>query len=146
MMRWHYTVGFRLANIQLDGYIKTATAAVSRHERSAVWFTSSPDWEPSANRLWRSLCGTLICLTREQTQARGGRLVRIGVVDDYPLLTWDELCREAHMKVGEKRRLLHAAQQWGSDPQNDWWGTFERVFAKDWAAVETFEENRWLAQ
>jgi hypothetical protein len=99
-----------------------------------------------ANKLWGESHATAIVLTREQTQARCGGLFRIGVADDYSLLPWGELCRAAHMKVGDKRRLLRAARESGSDPQNDWWGTFEPVLAKDWTAVETFAENRWRAQ
>ncbi len=64
----------RFNDILRDGFIKPATAGLPPGERPAVWFSSNPVWEETANKR-AEFDGYLIPLNREQTALCGDGLM-----------------------------------------------------------------------
>lgn len=46
----HYTTGLKLRSIINSGAIKPSTAHVPAHEKPVAWFSTSPEWEPTASK------------------------------------------------------------------------------------------------
>lgn len=47
---YHYTTGSKLKHIINSGHIRPSTAHVPPSEKPVVWFSTSPDWEPTATK------------------------------------------------------------------------------------------------
>ena len=48
---YHYTTGTRLKQIINSGAIKPTTAKIEPHEKPVAWFSTSPEWEPTATKV-----------------------------------------------------------------------------------------------
>jgi hypothetical protein len=48
---YHYTTGLKLKPIINSGAIKPSTAHVPANERPVAWFSTSPEWEPTATKV-----------------------------------------------------------------------------------------------
>jgi hypothetical protein len=143
-MRWHYTWGLYMELIIRDGFIKPADAYVAPPERPIAWFTTSPNWEETANKGIRDrLTGKERTLTREETEKFGRGLYRIGVSDDYPLKRFLRISRESKQDRKLTRALLETAQEQGSNPYADWWGTLNKVPSAHWKVIEIFTPEGW---
>lgn len=138
---WHYTVGVRLRSILRDKLIKPATAGVPAGERPVVWFTTNPEWEPTANK-GVVRYGKTVWLTRAETEAEGGGLFRIEVAPETAPYGWEEFKRLSGITEREEKRLARRAREWGSD-YHDWRVSFEPVGADKWARIETRNRDRW---
>ena len=57
---WHYTIVHCLRSILAEGVIRPPTVGLAKNQKGVVWFSASPDWDPSANRWWRSPEGSLV--------------------------------------------------------------------------------------
>jgi hypothetical protein len=79
---WHYTVVVRLAGILQDQVIQPARAGIGYTERPAVWLSTNPFWEETANKGGYAPDGTDITLTRDETARTYGGLARIEVGPD----------------------------------------------------------------
>jgi hypothetical protein len=139
---WHYTVGRRLIQILRDGRIRPAIAGVPASERPIVWFTRSPKWEQTANKLWRAPDGRFIALNQQQTAERCGGLARIGVSPDTAPSDWKTLRELSGMSTREAYRLYNSAIRQGSRP-GDWRGAFDAVPQSRWIAIELYEAGEW---
>jgi hypothetical protein len=142
-MRWHYTVGVLMRLIFRDGFIKPATAFVQPPEKPITWFTSSPSWEETANKGVVGSDGTNRSLSREETEKYGDGLYRIGISDDYPLRRFMRITRESKQDLALARALIKTAQELGSNPYQDWWGTFQKVTSGHWKVIEHFTLDGW---
>jgi hypothetical protein len=142
-MRWHYTTGQCMANILLDGFIKPATAFVPPSEKPITWFTTSPYWEETANKGMQGEDGKRRTASREETEKLGGGLFRIGVADDYPLRRFMRITLESRQDRALTRALIETAQEVGSNPYADWWGTFNKVLRAHWETINRFTPNGW---
>jgi len=152
-MRWHYTTLASLQVILEDGFLEPSPLyddessaeliADSAKERPVLWFTSSPNWEETANKALRSLEGSRQ-LDREGTLEYFG-LARVGVSEGYPLEKFLRITRKSRQKKRLTNRLIRTAVEAGSNPHGDWWGTFERVYEKDWNVVQIYsaEKRGW---
>ncbi len=141
---WHYTTGQRLLQIMQDGVLRQSTAYVPDRVRPAVWFTLAPEWEETANKSLTLPNGSVVHLGREETEAFGDGLVRIGVpASDVPL-TWADYGRLSGEKVRDLRELRDAAREAGSDVSL-WRVSFEPVPDTQWAAIDLWCDGRWEA-
>ncbi|SRR5258708_9043312 len=150
-MRWHYTTVISLHTILQDRFLEPSPLydnnspaeliADSANERPVLWFTSSPKWEETANKALRNPSRNL---DREGTLEYFG-LARIGVSEDYPLERFLQITRKSRQKKRLTNRLIKTAVEVGSNPYGNWWGTFERVYEKDWNIVQIYsaEKSEW---
>jgi hypothetical protein len=143
---WHYTVMHCLRPILAEGVIRPPTVGLAKKQKGVVWFSASPDWDPSANRWWRSPEGSLVHLTRDQTIVLGAGLARIGVAAEVAQLDWKAYKSQSGVPAKLAKVLYDAAIKAGSRP-GLWYATFECVPRSQWRAVEVWDdEGYWAAQ
>jgi hypothetical protein len=141
-VRYHYTVGKYVTEILRVG-IKPATAFVPKSERPIVWFTSSEQWEGTANK---GIVGHGVnrTLTRDETERMCGGLYRIGVRDDMlGLHPFQRITNESRQHPAVTDSLVSIAIEAGSNPDRDWFGTFHTVDPVEFAAVERWDGTNW---
>jgi hypothetical protein len=141
-IRWHYTVDARFRMIVADRLLKPAIAFLSWREKPAVWFSTHRVWEPTASKARRTQDGRLVRLTREETMALGGGLVRIGVAPETAPHDWQAYRRLSGVDPRVASGLAKAARAQGADPRQ-WYVSFEAVPASQWIAVEIWEAGGW---
>ena len=116
-MRWHYTTGTCFLQIVAEGAIRPSTAYVPRGERSIVWFSTNPVWEPSAckgiampGRLPRTA-------TFEELRERGRGLVRFGVAPATAPYDFRALITHSGMAPQIARALRQGGRDLGAHSQ-----------------------------
>jgi hypothetical protein len=142
-IKWHYTTGQKFRMIVESGEIKPATAGVPPGEKPIVWFSTAPDWEPTANKAWRNPDGTIAHLDREQTAKLAGGLVRFGVASEIAPYDWHALKELSGMSNEMAQGLDRAAIEQGSRP-GQWWGTFDAVPRSKWIAIQVHRDGQWV--
>lgn len=139
-VRWHYTIGARLRDIHAAGVIQPATAGVQADEVPVVWFTESPVWEPTANKMWRAGPGSpLRSLDRAETARRGGGLVRIGVLPGSAPHRYRDFAKITRATAATVRNLTGSARSRGSLVRL-WYFSVEPVTADAWVAIEGYDD------
>jgi hypothetical protein len=141
--KWHYTTGECFWHIVQDGLIKPATARVPAGENPIVWFSTNPEWEPTANKSWVNPQGTLVGLDKDATAKLGGGLVRIGVANETAPHDWHAIKELSRMSSRMSRGLYAAAVACGARP-GDWWGSLEPVPRSKWIAIQIYDEGAWV--
>ena len=141
--KWHYTTGQKFRLIVESGEISPATAFVPKGERPIVWFSTAPDWEPTANKAWQNSDGTIVSLDRELTAQLAGGLVRFGIAPETAPHDWHVLKELSGMSSETARGLYRVAIQQGSLP-DQWWGTFDAVPCSKWIAVQVHQDGQWV--
>jgi len=126
---WHYTTAAKLAAILRSGQLRPATAGVPASERPVVWFSTEPDWEPTACKMAFVPSRGLIRLNRDQTAALGGGLARIGI-DAAILVGWPALARRANIHPEIVRELESGGHAQGAHPER-WYGYIGTISASD---------------
>jgi len=114
---YHYTTGLKLKQIINSGAIRPATAKIEPHEKPVAWFSTSPEWEPTATKVPIPGMAGQIMTAKSQ-----GGLARITVIfPQLPLIagTKPSVC------IG----LLVAGLELGSDPDT-WRFTPEVLFPR----------------
>ena len=138
---YHYTTGLKLRSIINSGCIKPTTAKVDRNEKPVAWFSTSPQWEPTAAKV--SIPGKQGQLLTAKAQ---GGLVRITVPGTCAPYVFPQLpliaCTSPQACIG----LLLAGLELGSEP-NTWRFTPTPVPTFLFRDVEfyDFANNTWLA-
>lgn len=121
MIAWHYTTGKNFRTIVRTGLLLPATKWVRHPELPIVWFSTHPEYEPSAIK---SISGPHGQPTRKLTlielYQRGGGLVRFGCPVER-LKRGEQLRKAANMRSSMWRALVKAAKLDNPNP-NDWWG------------------------
>ena len=138
---FHYTTGLKLKQIINSGYIKPSTAHVPPNEKPVAWFSTSPEWEPTATKC--SIPGKLGQLITAKAQ---GGLVRITVPGTCAPYALPQLCLIAGTKPSVCLGLLVAGLELGSDPDT-WRFTPTPVPNALFREVEfyDFAHDRWVA-
>jgi len=138
---FHFTTGVRLKQIINSGHIRPSTAHVSPNEKPIAWFSTSPEWEPTATKC--SIPGKLGQLITAKAQTG---LVRITVPGTSAPYVFPQLSLIAGTKPSVCLGLLVAGLELGADP--DTWrftptpvptALFREV------AVFDFEHDSWAA-
>ena len=138
---FHFTTAAKLRSIINSGSIKPSTAHVPPNEKPVAWFSTRPEWEPTATKC--SIPGKLGQLITAKAQ---GGLVRITVPGTCAQFLFQQLPQIAGTKPSVCLGLLVAGLELGSDP--DTWrftptsvptALFREV------AVFDFEHDSWAA-
>jgi len=138
---YHYTTGLKLRSIINSGAIKPTTAKVEPHEKPVAWFSTSPEWEPTATKC--SIPGKLGQLITAKAQ---GGLVRITVPGTCAPYVFQQLPLIAGTKPNVCIGLLIAGLELGSDPDT-WRFSTTSVPTGLFREVEFFDfaHDRWVA-
>lgn len=110
--------------------------------RVFLWFTASPDWEATANKMWQNPDGTMISLTKEETEERANGLFRFGVYLGVSFLHWKNLKGKIEKNIYDT--LEDIAIREGSDP-NMWYASTKPVPIEKCCRIEKYENGRWIA-
>jgi hypothetical protein len=138
---WHYTIRAYLPQILADGLLKPAIAGVPRGERPAVWFSSNPAWEETANKMVMTWSGPRLG-TKETTHRHGGGLCRIGVTASVAPHGWGAFKRLSGIKTAHARALERAGLKAGAKPA-EWYVSFAAVPREKWVSVELWNGREW---
>ena len=138
---YHYTTGLKLRSIINSGAIKPTTAKIEPHEKPVAWFSTSPQWEPTATKV--SIPGQQGQLLTAKAQAG---LVRITVLRTCAPYVFPQLPLIAGTSPQACIGLLLAGLELGSEP-NTWRFTPTPVPTALFREVEfyDFANDRWLA-
>jgi len=138
---FHFTTGAKLRSIINSGAIKPTTAKIEPHEKPVAWFSTSPEWEPTASKC--SIPGKLGQLITAKAQ---GGLVRITVPGTCAPYVFQQLPLIAGTKPSVCIGLLIAGLELGSDPDT-WRFTPTPVPTALFREVEfyDFAHDRWVA-
>ena len=138
---YHYTTGLKLRSIINSGAIKPTTAKIEPHEKPVAWFSTSPQWEPTATKV--SIPGVQGQIMTAQAQAG---LVRITVPGTCAPYVFSQLPLIAGTSPQACIGLLLAGLELGSDP-NTWRFTPTPVPTFLFRDIEfyDFASNQWLA-
>lgn len=138
---FHYTTGNKLRSIINSGAIKPSTAHVPAHEKAVAWFSTSPQWEPTATKCpVAGKSGQLIT-----AKAQNG-LVRITVPGSCAPYGIQQLPKIAGTSLQTYTGLLLAGLELGGDP-GVWRFTPNPVPTALFREVEfyDFANDKWLA-
>ena len=137
----HYTTGQKLDLILRSGHILPTTAKVPPHEKPVAWFSTSPQWEPTATKF--PAPGKLGQLMTAQAQ---GGLARIQVPTSVTPHRIQDLPWLAGTTPEDWLGLVLAGLELGSDP-NTWRFTLAPVPIALFREVEFFDfaNDRWHA-
>ena len=138
---YHYTTGLKLRSIINSGAIKPSTAHVPAHEKPVAWFSTSPEWEPTATKC--SVPGKLGQLITAKAQ---NGLVRITVPASCAPYVVQQLPVVAGTSLQAYTGLILAGLELGADP-GAWRFTPTPVPTALFREVEfyDFASDRWVA-
>lgn len=137
---WHYTVGLHIDSIGESQVLRLADRYMLPGERPAVWFSTNPIWEPTANK--RHPNGSR-SLTKEETEDLCDGLFRIGVAIATAPHDWAEFQQLSGLKEELARGLAASAEAVGAQTQ-DWRVSFVPVPSSDWVSVERWDGTEWV--
>jgi len=138
---YHYTTGTRLKQIINSGAIKPTTAKIEPHEKPVAWFSTSPEWDPTATKVpVPGMAGQIMTANSQ------GGLVRITVPGSAAPYIFPQLPLIAGTSTQACIGLLVAGLELGSDPDT-WRFTPTPVPVTLFREVEfyDFANNSWLA-
>ena len=138
---FHYTTGLKLKKIINSGAIKPTTAKIEPHEKPVAWFSTSPQWEPTATKA--PIPGKQGQLLTAKAQSG---LVRITVPGTCAPYVFPQLPLIAGTSPQACIGLLPAGLELGSEPYT-WRFTPTPVPTALFREVEfyDFANNTWLA-
>ena len=142
MRVFHYTIGKYLPAIISSGVIRLSTANLQAGERAAVYFSTNPVWEQTANKGTVDYRGRSSWLTKEQTHAMGNGLTRIQVQPEAAPYTWPQFKRLTSIPWKLAASLEDAARAKGAS-SSEWRISLEPVAADKWICVETWDGKQW---
>jgi hypothetical protein len=139
---FHYTVGAYLPNIIKDGQIELATAFV-HNDRPAVWFTTKPDWEETANKMLTTVDDSIEILSRKDTELFGDGLIRIEILPDAAPYSWKDFRRLSGVSRKMFGVLDSTARKTGANPELEWRVSFTPVKKEQWLSIEKWNGKEW---
>jgi hypothetical protein len=140
---FHYTVKAKLQAILESGELRAAVAYVPAGERPAVWFSTNPWWEETANKMWKDKAGTVHRGDRRSTEQLGNGLIRIEVAPETAPVTWTEHKRSGKGPSRKDTQTLEkVARLDGADP-SQWRLSYEPVPRDKWLTIELWNGVSW---
>ena len=138
---WHYTTGQKLDLILRSGAILPTTAKVPPHEKPVAWFSTSPQWEPTASKF--PAPGKLGQIMTAQAQ---GGLARIQVPTSAAPHRIEDLPWLAGTTPEDWLGLVLAGLELGADP-GLWRFTLSPVPVPLFSVVESYDfaTDHWHA-
>jgi hypothetical protein len=139
---WHYTVKPFFMSIVAEGAIKPSAAYAPKPAPAVVWFSTNPDWEPTANKVLSCADGSPRLLGRDEMHTIGVGPLRFGVAPAVAPHTWHDFKRASGIKAKYASDMVAAAVKCQSRPS--WWlATFDAVLRKEWLSVEQWDGWQW---
>ncbi|HML74938.1 MAG TPA: hypothetical protein PKB02_10635 [Anaerohalosphaeraceae bacterium] len=143
---FHYTTGIHYKKIISSRVLltenETTPYALRPGEKGFLWFTASPDWEPTANKMWNNKDGTNMSLTTEETEEICNGLYRFGVYLSPSFIHWKSLKGKIEYKLYNV--LKEIAIESGSDP-NLWYVSSKPVAIERCCRIERYNNGKWIA-
>ena len=142
---WHYTTadGRHFGSIVSDGELKPTTVHVEEgEERPALWFSTEPHWEPTAQSVIVGPDGTSRWATFDEMVSKIG-VIRFGVSPEAVPHSWASFRQMGGMPAAAADALEQAARAEGAHPGN-WYATFELVPSSKWTAVQQYVAGSWV--
>jgi len=147
---WRYTTGLRLLGIIADQLVrrerKLSGEAGAVAGRTAVWFTRSEAFEPTARiAKMNRATGEKTLLTVEEMAAIDELcgLVRVQVTEDVARHTWSHHRKVSGVHPRVADNLETRARELGSDP-NDWRLSYYDVPLEKVLSVEVWHQGGWI--
>ncbi len=138
---FHYTTGSKLKQIINSGCIKPSTAHVPANEKPVAWFSTSPDWEPTATKC--PIPGKAGQIITAHAQKGLVRITVPGSAAPYGIL---QLPRIAGTSAQNYAGLILTGLDLGADPST-WRFTPGPVSLSLFREIEFFDfaNDQWLA-
>jgi hypothetical protein len=138
---YHYTVADYLPAIFDSGKIKPAKAFLPKNARPAVWFSTNPVWEETANKMYMDENDRLHLGTKETTHILGGGLARIEIDPEAAPYTWADYRRKSR----EGERYLDALEKNAGNPE-EWRLSYKSIHRKKWKSVQVWDsiKDEWI--
>jgi hypothetical protein len=143
LRRWHYTVEVYLPDIIASGVILPATARISAGERPAVWTSTNPVWEETANKGYFERTTATVHPATKATTLRFGGLARIEVRPEAAPYDWIAFRAISRIQPSTAAMLAKVGFARGVSPY-DWFVSFDPIDAADWLAVEVWRDGQWV--
>lgn len=138
---FHYTIGNYLPSILTEG-LRLATVGVAAFVRPAVWFSTEPFWEQTANKRGM-INGEWGGLDRIETERRYGGLVRIEVGPEAAPYRWKDYEHLSGETRSNLKALKRSARANGANPAM-WHVSFDPVPPSKFVTVEVLLGLRWV--
>jgi hypothetical protein len=142
LLLWHYTIVSHLSKIQASGTILPATTYLPPGVKPAVWCSTNPVWEETANKNLGTADGSIRFLNRQETDEHFG-LARIAVRPEAAPLRWADYRRLSGDAPEMCRSLVKAAKERHARP-DEWRCTFEPIPSSDWLGIEVWDGETWV--
>ncbi len=136
MRVFHYTVVNYLPAI-FERNMIMPTAKESKEEQ-AVWFSTNPEWEETANKTYHSGDGIPIEGNKWDTYKIYGGLARIEVAPEIAPFTWEQYIEKSKISVEKAREIEAHAEKCNADPK-EWRVSFEPVPKEHFISVEVLD-------
>lgn len=138
---WHYTTGEKLLLIQRSGKLKTTAIGTSYPERPVLWFSTHPEFEPTAQKLLHGL-GPVRRATVIELRKYAKGLFRFGI-SRSKLVPWRELVINARMSRTVARKLEERGRECGAYP-GQWFGSFNDIACDQLILEKMDDQMNWL--
>ncbi len=139
MRVFHYTVvNFLPAIFERKMLMPTAKAV---REEQAVWFSTNPEWEESANKAYHSGDGIPIEGTKWDTYKIYGGLSRIEVSPDIATCNWEQYKKKSKISDEKSQEIEGLAAKCNADTK-EWRASFEPVHKDNFISVEVLDWDR----
>lgn len=108
---YHYTTNLSLQGVLKDGVIKKSFENVPKKRMRAVWFSTNPFWEETANKSVLDMTtGKIRSGDKFDTYNVGNGLARIQVRPEAAPVTWADYVRIGRVPAKLQRGLITTAQ------------------------------------
>lgn len=140
-VKWHYTTLDRLQSIMEDGVIRFATELIHKKEKPAVWVSSNPFWEYTANKgILKN--GIIRTATLEEMIHIAGGLARIQILDTLQVISWAKFKYVSGIPEWLYYRLQEIGYESGANP-TEWFVSFKPITEEFWGKIEVNRGDKW---
>ncbi len=136
MRVFHYTVVNNLPAI-FERKMLMPTEKTNKEEQ-AVWFSTNPEWEETANKAYHSGDGIPIEGTKWDTYKIYGGLSRIEVAPEIAPYNWEQYKKRSKVSQKKSQEIEGYAAKCNADPK-EWRVSFEPVHKDNFISVEVLD-------
>ena len=136
MRVFHYTVVNYLPAI-FERNMLMPTAKNSEEEQ-AVWFSTNPEWEETANKAYHSGDGIPIEGNKWDSYKIYGGLARIEVAPEIAPYNWEQYKKKSNISMEKAQEIEARAAECKADPE-EWRISFEPVPKDNFISIEVLD-------
>ena len=136
MRVFHYTVVNYLPAI-FERKMLMPTAKDSEKEQ-AVWFSTNPEWEETANKAYHSGDGIPIEGNKWDSYKIYGGLARIEVAPEIAPYNWEQYKKKSNIPMEKAQEIEAHAAKYNADP-GEWRVSFEPVSKDNFLSIEVLD-------